>query len=179
MRATNRPGATALELGVWPALRRIATHLTGSRAVSAEGDTITSALGFWHGSSAVVLGSSQELMLAASGLAHTGGSTSLHAHSLGNPWEWIAPGLILRMSPSVTLELDSTSACSASGPIHSQLGSYASSPCRAPPERGNVIGPQRRGTHRCDARRWEGLAGERSTCSSRTVSSSSRNEHGQ
>ena len=77
--AIKRPGATALELRVWPALRRIAAHLTGSRAVSAEGDTITSALGFWHGSSAVVLGSSQELILATSGLAHTGGSTSLHA----------------------------------------------------------------------------------------------------
>ncbi len=89
--------------------------------MSAESDIITSALGFRHGSLAVVLGSSQELMLATRGLAHTGGSTSSHAHaSLGQPWGWIAPGLILTTSPPLMLELDSTFACSVSGPIHSQ-----------------------------------------------------------
>ena len=116
--------------------------------MSAEGDMITSALGFEHGSLALVLASSQahsrDLGLGPSfrtlvtrGQAQTGGSTSSHAHSsLGQSWGWIAWGLILRMTPFSILELDSTSACSASGPIHSQKGSATSSPCRQ--ARGNV-----------------------------------------
>ena len=97
-------------------------------AVSAEGDMITSAIGFAHGSVAIVRASSQAILgtvtcrAPPAALAHTGGSTSSQAQSLlGQSLGWMARGLMPRSSTSfVSEELDSTSARNASGPSHSQ-----------------------------------------------------------
>ena len=96
--------------------------------MSAEGDMITSALGFAHCSVAIVLASSHAMLGTATtkdppaALAHTGGSISSHSQSLlGQSWGWMARGLMPRLSTSfVSEELDSTSARTASGPSHSQ-----------------------------------------------------------
>ena len=96
--------------------------------MSAEGDMITSAIGFAHGSVAIVRASSQAILgtvtvrAPPAARAHTGGATWSQSQSeLGQSLGWMAWGLMPRLSTSfVSEELDSTSARTASGPSHSQ-----------------------------------------------------------